>query len=160
MDELKEWLLSRPYISANVLEKNCDIPSRSLNHFLTGRRKLRDEYYLKVCKELSRCGFKANGKGVEVPSLPATTKRRRAVKRVERPVIEKKVKKVPGGWKNNLRRRGNDYEKIGKWMFHSPTEGNYLVKASLPTRTIDELFDTLEDAMDFKNALLSELKPE
>jgi len=55
---MKEWLIERPCISLRCLEKEANLPTKTLSHYVNGRRKLSAEHIEKLTPVLSKYGFK------------------------------------------------------------------------------------------------------
>lgn len=56
--EIKHWLKERPSISLRGLEMESDLPTKTLSHYVNGRRKLSAEHIEKLIPILSKYGFK------------------------------------------------------------------------------------------------------
>ena len=55
---MKEWLKERPCLSLRCLEKAAGIPTKTLSHYVNGRRKLNAEHIEKLKPVLIKYGFK------------------------------------------------------------------------------------------------------
>ena len=58
MEVIKEWLTERPCLSLRCLETEADLPTKTLSHYVNGRRKLSAEHIEKLMPVLSKYGFK------------------------------------------------------------------------------------------------------
>lgn len=56
--DIRKWLIDRPCISLRCLEKESELPTKTLSHFVNGRRELNNEHLKKLTKVLVKYGFK------------------------------------------------------------------------------------------------------
>ena len=56
--DIKKWLINRPCLSFRCLEKEADLPTKTLSHYVNGRRELNDQHLKKLTKVLVKYGFK------------------------------------------------------------------------------------------------------
>jgi hypothetical protein len=56
--DIKKWLIDRPCLSLRCLEKEARLPTKTLSHFVNGRRELNVEHIKKVTEILLKYGFK------------------------------------------------------------------------------------------------------
>ena len=57
-EEIKHFLKDRPSFSLRGLEKEADLSTKTLSHYVNGRRKLSPEHIKKLIPVLSKYGFK------------------------------------------------------------------------------------------------------
>lgn len=55
---IADFLKDRPSISLRGLETEADLPTKTLSHYVNGRRKLSAEHIEKLIPVLSKYGFK------------------------------------------------------------------------------------------------------
>lgn len=58
MEVVKEWLKERRCLSLRCLEKEAQLPTKTLSHFVNDRRELNNEHLKKLTKVLVKYGFK------------------------------------------------------------------------------------------------------
>lgn len=56
--EIADWLKERPSISLRGLEKEANLPPKTLSHYVNGRRKLNEQHLDTLLPILSKYGFK------------------------------------------------------------------------------------------------------
>jgi len=56
--DIKKWLIDRSCLSLRCLEREADLPRKTLSHFVNGRRKLSAEHIEKLIPVLAKYGFK------------------------------------------------------------------------------------------------------
>ena len=54
---MKNWIKKRPCLSIRCLEREADLPEKTLDHFMAGRRKLNESHIKKLSKVLIKYGW-------------------------------------------------------------------------------------------------------
>jgi len=56
---MKDWLKERPCLSLRCLEREAGLPTKTLSHYLQGRRELNEQHLQKLTPVLERYGWES-----------------------------------------------------------------------------------------------------
>ena len=57
LHHLRNWLIDRPLLSIQAIEKACNMPIMTLDHFIKERRNLPSKHYDKLVEILYKYGY-------------------------------------------------------------------------------------------------------
>jgi len=57
--EIADWIKERPSISLRGLEKEADLPLKTLSHYVNGRRELNEQHLQRLIPVLERYGWES-----------------------------------------------------------------------------------------------------
>lgn len=60
---MKAWFKDRPHLKLSSIESSADVPPKSLDNYLKGRRPLKDEHRQKIVEVLKLYGYGVEAKG-------------------------------------------------------------------------------------------------